>query len=224
MATTTHSTVLALFRSRREAEAAVNELLRSGTPQSDVSMLTQADAAQTPNIAPLDEAGAGMATGTGAAVGGVAGFLAGMVALAIPGIGPLVAAGPLAAGILGGTIGAAAGGIAGMLKDHNVPEKDASRIADAVRAGRTLVAVQTSHERADKVADLLDDKGAVDVDELEEPIPTGGTATPVPPLDANAADAIRLRPEESLRERQRERARRSQVYPGITGGNWTPTV
>lgn len=63
--------------------------------------------------------------GTGAALGGLGGFLVGLGALAIPGIGPVLAAGPIAAALAGVGLGAAAGGVIGALTELGIPEDDA---------------------------------------------------------------------------------------------------
>ena len=54
-------------------------------------------------------------TGEKAAIGGMAGFVIGIAALAIPGIGPVIAAGPLAMALTGAAAGAATGGLIGVL-------------------------------------------------------------------------------------------------------------
>src|SRR5687768_15053146 len=103
MTTSTH-TVVGLYGTPSQAKQAVHDLESKGFLRDQISIVAagSANAASTdaPNIGPLDNIGSDTASGTGAAVGGLAGFFAGMVALAIPGIGPVIAAGPLAAGLM----------------------------------------------------------------------------------------------------------------------------
>jgi hypothetical protein len=230
MATATTSTIIGLFESRTRAENAVDALVRAGFTREQLSIITS-DArtrADTPDLGPKEEIGTGADAGTGAAIGGIAGFIGGIVALAIPGIGPVIAAGPLAAGLMGAGLGAATGGVVGALKSHGIPEDDASRFSEAIRRGRVMVAAQVSESNADAVADILDSHGAIDVDQPEEQIPLGettpGRVTPVRPLSPETVESVRQKTGDSLVERQRDRERRAYVYPGITGGGTFPSI
>ena len=62
--------------------------------------------------------------------------------LAIPGLGPVVAAGWLASTAAGAAAGAATGGIVGALTQAGVSDEDASRYAEGVRRGGTLVSAR----------------------------------------------------------------------------------
>jgi hypothetical protein len=216
--TTTH-TVVGLYNGRGQAERAVQDLVNEGFSRDDVSVLAPgtvaASSADTPNIGPIAELGSDMTAGTGAAIGGFAGFIAGMAALAIPGIGPVLAAGPLAAGIMGAGLGAAAGGIAGALKSHGIPETHAGRYSEAVGRGGCLVMVQTSENRVDHAADVLDRNGAVSVDEPGEHV--AGSEMPHRRLTPEAVEAAKLHEGEGVRDRQRAHERRVGIFPGITG-------
>jgi len=181
-------------------------------------------ASDVPNIAPIESTGS-FDAGTGAAVGGFAGFVGGILALAIPGIGPIIAAGPLAAGIMGGAIGAAAGGVIGALKEHGVPENDAAHLAEAIRRGRVMVAVHVPSEQANKAADVMDDNGALDTEDvLGDATGQQGSVTPVNPLTPEAVEAARLREGEGVMDRERERGQRRNIYPGITGMGSMPNA
>jgi hypothetical protein len=221
MMTANTSTVIALFESRIAAEKAVNALLDAGIPRDMVSLVSRNEASpagDVPDIGPQPELTGTTDAGTGAAVGGLAGFIGGIIALAIPGIGPALAVGPLAAGILGASAGAAAGGLFGALKHHGVPEADVSRLSEAIRRGRVMVSVHVPHDRVDRTADILDNNGALDIDETAERVDvTPGTETPIRPLTPEAVEAARLKPGEGVRDKQRDRERRVNVYPGFTG-------
>ena len=112
MTTTTH-TIVGLYNHRSDAENAVEDLVREGFSRDRISVVAPdspaAPSGGEPHIGPVDTIGSDTKTGAGAAVGGLAGFLVGIAALAIPGVGPVIAAGPLAAGILGAGLGAAGG-------------------------------------------------------------------------------------------------------------------
>ncbi len=216
MATTTETcTVIGLFPTRETAERAVSALSQAGYSYEHMSVISgdSRDAAtDVPNLDPVLTRGSFDAP-TGAAVGGFAGFVGGLLALAIPGIGPIIAAGPLAAGIMGAAAGAAAGGLIGGLKEHGVPENDAHRFAEAVRAGRTMVAVHVPSDKADDAADILDDHGALDTTDVAgDATANRGMETPI----RTTADEP-YRTDDSLRERQRRNERHSDIYPGITG-------
>ncbi|MBC7926912.1 MAG: hypothetical protein H7039_14765 [Bryobacteraceae bacterium] len=225
MATHTTSTAIGLFENRAAAERAIDALLKEGFSHSHVSVVagdSRSPADDVPNLSTVDSQGS-FDAGTGAAWGGLAGFVGGILALAIPGIGPILAAGPLAAGVMGATVGVAAGGLIGGLKEHGVPENDAARVSEAIRSGKVMVAVHALDEQISKAADILDDHGAVDTQEVEgDATGNRGTVTPMTPPSASALEGLRLKDGEGLVDRERERSRRSQVYPGITGGGTTP--
>jgi hypothetical protein len=219
MATATTSTIVALFESRAAAENAVAELVRAGYSRDDVSIVTRDSkaGADLPNIGPQTQVGSGADAGTGAAIGGIAGFIGGIVALAIPGIGPIIAAGPLAAGIMGAGLGAATGGVIGALKDRGVPENDASQFSEAIRHGRAMLTAYVPAERADELADFLDHRGAVDVNEPIPGVERQRTPNEFRPLAPEDYEAARLHPGEGMMDKVREGGRRTQIYPGFTG-------
>jgi len=88
--------------------------------------------------------------------------------LAIPGIGPLLVAGPVAAALAGASIGAAAGGLIGGLVDLGVPDEEARRYTEAVRAGATLVTVTVDETMADRAVAIMREHAAVEVEERED--------------------------------------------------------
>ena len=115
----------------------------------------------------VDDAGDGAGTGAtlGTVLGGGAGLLAGLGMLAIPGVGPVVAAGWLVTTLVGAGAGAAAGGLLGSLVGAGVSEADAQVYEEGVRRGGTLVTVRADDAHVDRVVDILDDHGSVDIDE-----------------------------------------------------------
>ena len=104
--------VVALFRDRSDAEAAINELITAGFVNGDIGVAMRDRSAQGELIEDTGtKAAAGATTGllSGGAIGGVVGALLGTGALLIPGIGPVVAGGLLASwfgvGLAGRIIG-----------------------------------------------------------------------------------------------------------------------
>src|SRR5438045_2154504 len=104
---------------------------REGRPDSGHVMATKAPEGATTGAA------------AGGVIGGVIGLLAGTGALAIPGTGPFMAAGPIMAALSGVAIGGATGGIVGGLIGLGIPEIEAKRYEEKLRAGNYLVAVHT---------------------------------------------------------------------------------
>jgi hypothetical protein len=158
------TTTVALFDDVKEAEQVIDELVTEGFARQDISMIANRDRCG-PAIGPVETVGTGARAGTGLAVGGAAGFAAGLIALAIPGIGPVLAMGPLAAGLTGAGIGAAAGGVIGGLKQMGISEEDAGCYCEAVRRGGIVLSVTSSEERADRAAEILGQHRVVDLDE-----------------------------------------------------------
>jgi hypothetical protein len=222
---TTH-TIVGFFPTRERAETAVTELVGEGFSRDQISILASREriatsASDAPRIGPIEETGSMEDTGEKAAIGGMAGFVIGIAALAIPGIGPLIAAGPLAAALTGAAAGAATGGLIGALTSDGVPEEAAHRYTKAIGSGRIMVTVRADAGRVDQAAATLDRCGAIDIDEPSEHVSSSqsiGTLNSsevrTPPLDESS----------SLVARQRNRERRVSVYPGITGGGGSPTA
>jgi hypothetical protein len=175
----------------------------------------------TPKIGPIVETGSTSDTGEKAAIGSVAGFIAGIVALAIPGIGPIIAAGPLAVALTGAAAGAATGGLIGVMTDDGVPEDAARRYSQAIGSGRVMVTVRADASRVDQAAGILDQSGAIEIDEPAERIGSNATIGTVSPEGVRAA---RLDESSSLVNRQRLRERRVDVHPGITGSGNDPNA
>ena len=220
MTTSTH-TIVGLYGSPSEAKQAVHDLESNGFLHDQISVVASGSAnvpgAETPNLGPIENIGSDTTAGTGAAVGSLAGFFAGMVALAIPGVGPIIAAGPLAAGLMGAGIGAAAGGIAGALRKHGIPEHHAGRYSAAIERGGCMVVVHADDAQVDRAVRILDRDGAINVHEGDEYV---GTST-TPKLTPSAVEAAKLKPGEGVRDRQRQNERRVSVYPGVTGSGPT---
>src|SRR4051794_26027166 len=173
-------TITAMFDHYQDALEAVRRLEAAGVAQSDISIVsndpahltqdnTTTTGASTARTDADDDTGTGAGTGAslGTLLGGGAGLLAGLGMLAIPGLGPVVAAGWLASTLVGAGAGAASGGLLGALVGAGVDESDAQTYAEGVRRGGTLVTVRADQSMADRVVDILDDEGTVNLDERE---------------------------------------------------------
>lgn len=149
------TTISRLYDNYSDAERAVARLESAGVPHSDISIVANnSDNWYSPggkvdrDRDGVDDRaeGAGKGAGIGAGLGGAAGLLAGLGLLAIPGLGPVVAAGWLASTALGAAAGAATGGIVGALTEAGVSKEDASRYAEGIRRGGTLVSARVPEQ------------------------------------------------------------------------------
>jgi uncharacterized protein (TIGR02271 family) len=188
--TVANKTVVGLFDDLETAHRAAEKLEAAGIARTDISVIAGNETGQYTDYASgVGEVGKGVAggAGTGAAIGGGLGLLAGLSALAIPGFGPIIAAGPIAAALTGAGIGAATGGLIGGLTHVGISEDDAHYYAEGVKRGGALVTVKTTDAMADKASDILDDAGAHDVDEKSRDWATTGWAPPVASSHSHAS-------------------------------------
>lgn len=180
----TNRTVAAVFDRYEDAERAVSKLESAGVAHSDISIVSN-DAAQrdrystgasgtTSRDHPSTSTGAGTGATAGATLGAGAGLLAGLGLLAIPGLGPVVAAGWLVSTLVGAGAGAAAGGLVGSLTGAGIDEADAHSYSEAVHRGGTLVTVRANAANHDRIVDILDDEGTIDMNERESMWRSGG--------------------------------------------------
>jgi hypothetical protein len=107
--------------------------------------------------------------GSGAAIGGALGWLAGIGMLAIPGVGPFIAAGPIVATLAGMGAGGALGGVTGALIGLGIPEYQAKRYEGRMRKGGILLSVHADdQEWAGKGRQILEQTGSEDVSSIGE--------------------------------------------------------
>ncbi len=90
-------TITRMYDNYADARTVVTDLEQAGVPHNDISLVANSDAhgryAETSPDAKTTASGAGTGALAGGVLGGGAGLLAGIGALAIPGVGPVVAAG-----------------------------------------------------------------------------------------------------------------------------------
>ncbi|MBR0695840.1 general stress protein [Bradyrhizobium lablabi] len=159
------TTISRLYDNYAEAERVVQNLEANGVPHSDISIVANNAERWYDRGGKVDRdrdgvddraEGAGAGAGIGAGVGGAAGLLAGLGLLAIPGLGPVVAAGWLVSTAAGAAAGAASGGIVGALTQAGASDEEASRYAEGVRRGGTLVSARVNKQDRGRVEAILD--------------------------------------------------------------------
>jgi hypothetical protein len=191
-------TVIALFDSISDADAAKTALLHNAIEPTRISVVTRGTTAS--GEVPKTEAaeGAGIGATAGALAGGV---LAGLGLLALPGFGPLLAAGSIVATLTGAGIGAAAGGLIGGLIGMGIPEHDAAIFSEGIERGGILLTVDANDNDADRIAAILSQHNAIDIEKrAAEWASTGwkrktrpdAPETPRPLHDQTAEQASRL--------------------------------
>jgi hypothetical protein len=165
------TTLSALYDNVTDAQNAVRDLVNNGFARENISVVATDPAGEYARYEgeAFTEGETLDGAATGAVLGGMAGLVVGLAALAIPGVGPVLAAGPLASALVaagvGAGIGAAAGGLIGALIDMGVDEEQATYYAEGVRRGGTLVTLQTDDPRVDEAMDILDSYDPVDLEE-----------------------------------------------------------
>jgi hypothetical protein len=153
-------TVIGLFKTREEAERAVNRLHESGFPPSDIGFVGPGEANE-PDFRKAAVAG----VGGGTVIGAIAGGLLGVASMAVaPGIGPIITAGAWLPPLIGLATGAATGGTAGGLFAAAGSGDEGLHFRQAVQSGRALVNVTT--DRTEEARRLLQEAGALEVADL----------------------------------------------------------
>src|SRR6202041_1087802 len=166
-----------VFRARKSAEDAVEEVRKSGIAADKITLLIPGTANQVDKevqSVPVDSAEQpGMGKGLGALAGGGVGIVGGAMLVAlVPGVGPITAVGMLGAAILGAagaTIGATVGNTLEKSTTTGLPEDEIFVYEDALRQGRSVVIVLAENkESASLVRDQLKMHGAESVDAARE--------------------------------------------------------
>jgi hypothetical protein len=177
-------TVVGLFDDYNQAKNAALEIERAGISHNDISILANNETEQHVRRDAIDtHSSMGHAVtkdaGVGAEIGGVLGLLAGISTVAVPGLGFLAGAGWLAGMFAGAGIGAIAGGLVGVLTHVGVPARDAAYYAEGIRRGGTLIAVRVEDNAASNIARILNNAGAVNIEERAASYRSEGFVAPV---------------------------------------------
>ncbi len=159
--------VFGIYPSLSSADNAIEVIVRSGFPPSDVSALLPENLGSrqigTEKATKAPE-GAATGAGSGAIVGGALGLLAGIGALAIPGVGPLIAAGPIMAALAGVGVGGAVGGFTGALIGLGIPEYEAKRYEGRMQKGGILLSVHCdTSDEIKRAKEIMEHTGAEDI-------------------------------------------------------------
>lgn len=176
-------TVVGLFDDYNQARNAAVDVERAGISHNDISVLANNETHQHVSRDVDTHSSMGHAVtkdaGVGAEIGGVLGLLAGLSLFTIPGLGFIAGAGWLAGMLTGAGIGAVAGGLIGVLTHVGVPSTDAAYYEEGVRRGGTLVAIRVDDNNAGNIARILNDAGAVNIEERAASYRSEGFVAPV---------------------------------------------
>ncbi|MBC8016676.1 MAG: hypothetical protein H7X79_13195 [Sporomusaceae bacterium] len=155
-----NQTIIGVFKSRPNAEQAVNSLRQQGFTNEEINIISK-NQQQKQNQQQGTTFDDNIADGTltGSTLGGIGGLLLGAGALLIPGVGPILAVGPIT-GAIGGAI---AGGIAGGLIDWGIPAEESQRYQQEVVQGSILAIIRTDSAKVNSVAQILRQNGANEV-------------------------------------------------------------
>ncbi len=155
-----------VFSDREKAEAAIDELLDEGFPDSQIGVVTrqtETSARRLDDDDDSDDEGDSAATGaiTGAAAGAGIGGLIGLGVLSgvIPIVGPALFAGTLGVLASNAAGGAAVAGLVGALTGWGISEDDARHYEKEIVAGRVVVTV-TAGSRTEDARAILSAHGA----------------------------------------------------------------
>lgn len=160
--------VLGIFNKRGDADDAISQLENHGFNPKDLSVVmkdtedAKAMASETGVNTSAHVAGGVI---TGGVLGGIAGLLIGIGAIAIPGVGAVLIGGPLAAALgmtgvaattaSGAVTGALAGGLIGALTSLGVSEDDAEAYEKSIQSGGILLIVPVSAGEVAEVSDIM---------------------------------------------------------------------
>ncbi|HEX3820779.1 MAG TPA: hypothetical protein VHW45_10620 [Candidatus Sulfotelmatobacter sp.] len=169
--------VAGVFKSRSDAEHALNALHTIGFPVEKTTFLTPGSAdkidKEMESVATDATEQPGMAKAMGALLGGSIGVTGGAVLMAlVPGVGAITAFGLLGMAILGAA-GATVGGAAADKVEEDsyqgLPEDEIFVYEDALRKGRSVVIALAENEgHAKQVRAILEKEGAESVDAARE--------------------------------------------------------
>jgi hypothetical protein len=160
--------VISVYHTMAEAEAAVRMLDKGGFPIKQVSIVAQ-DMESEKEVHGYVTTGdvAKSGAGAGAWVGGFFGLLVGAAFIWVPGFGPLLVAGPFAAMLLGSiegvVAGAASGGLLGALAGWGVSKRHIIRYEEHLTAGKYLLMAHGSGEEVTRAKNILQGTGAAEV-------------------------------------------------------------
>ncbi len=173
-------TVAGVFRTREEAEKAVQQLHSLGIPNDRIALLTpgMSDEKVEDSVPTSDTEQPGMGTAMGGTVGGAMGVAGGATlgaaaaSLLVPGVGPVIAGTIIGAALLGAGGTATGMAVGGALEEglvKGLPHDELYLYEDAVQHGRSVViAFIEADEIEDAARDTLASAGAESIDAARE--------------------------------------------------------
>jgi hypothetical protein len=168
-----------IFKSRTDAERAVERLRSIGFDQEHLSLLIPGSSQEKAEaVATTETEQPGMGKAIGGVVGGALGAAGGMhigaaaASLLVPGVGPIFAIGAIGAVLLGAG-GAAAGAAVGEeleeSMDEGLPRDELYLYEDALRRGRSVViALAEDDDKYGRAQRIMDEEGAESLDRARE--------------------------------------------------------
>lgn len=195
------TTIIGMFQTTTAAQETVQDLLDQGYPREDISMIAREALAESATAPPESEFGRSQGARSGAVggslVGGSMGLLVGVDTFVLAGLGAAVVSGPLgmaiatalATTVAGAGLGAAVGGLMGALVGAGVSEDKAAVYTEGLRRGATLVAIKVEESTVPQVEALMQQHGALDVEEQADQWRKEGwqsRETPTEPTSGNA--------------------------------------
>jgi hypothetical protein len=165
-----NNSVVAIYKSHTEAEAAVKELQKSGFDMKKLSIVGR-DYQTDQDVIGYYNAGDRMKKWgkTGAFWGGIWGLLFGSAVFLIPGVGPLVIAGPLVTWIVGALEGAVVvGGLSAIgagIYSLGIPKDSIVQYETALKAGKFVVIAHGSDVETAQAKKILGDTKPETLDE-----------------------------------------------------------
>jgi len=158
-------TVVGIFETRAEAQAAIERLKATGMAPDAISVAMKdvresSDLVELTGAHDLSAEGATAGALSGATVGTLVGLALVGSTVVLPGLGPFLIGGPLAAALAGAGIGAASGGLLGALIGSGIPESDAENYAAGIEQGQIFVAVSVPDSEAATIRKIFDEEGS----------------------------------------------------------------
>jgi len=160
------TTVLALFRERRDADAAIRALRSAGFDAARLGIGQPGDPRGVPHHGRVALTGV-LAGAIGCAVIGV---LLGLVAGGFVPMVPRTLPGGWLVPLMLGLACAGTGAVAGLLMSQSIADRGAYYYDDEVRAGRTLVRVDADPAEVETARRILLEEGAFDAAPIDAPI------------------------------------------------------
>ena len=155
------NSVVAVYKSHAEAEAAVKELQQSAFDMKKLSIVGR-DQHTDEHVVGYYNAGDRMKYWgkMGAFWGGIWGLLFGSAFFLIPGVGPLIVAGPLVGWIIGALEGAVVvGGLSAIgagLYSLGIPKDSILRYETALKTGKFVLIVHGTQEETIRAREIID--------------------------------------------------------------------